>query len=396
MFDPVRSEAMPCKPMLQGWGVSVLLHALLVGVAITTSPQMTMVIEKQPFKWDVALVERVRDVTSPVTPVAPPSVQPPKTVHAQPAPPVAPPTDMVMTSVASRQSVQMIHPVIELPTPVEPVQESVQVQPKPVEQQEVKQEEIKEAEVKEPEPVREVVREVAPVIEPVAPTYAYQAPAPVASHHPTEPSSEPVAVASASAASLPEPTAPPVPTSAALASEPVAATLAPVAHEAVPSVPVVARAPAVSASEPEQAQPVSSSVVEASVVAASSEPVAAAPAPVVTQEPPPVVAAMPAPRPVTKADYAWLAESLGRRIAALTRYPSSARLNGWEGRVVLKAIIRADGHLLHVTVHRSSGHEALDRAALETIKLACPLHMKHALNSAEVAVYVPIVYSLAG
>ena len=95
-------------------------------------------------------------------------------------------------------------------------------------------------------------------------------------------------------------------------------------------------------------------------------------------------------------DNAWLAESLGRRIKELTRYPSSARLNGSEGKVVLRVVLRADGHLVDVVVHRSSGHEVLDRAAMETVRLACPIHMKQALSAAEVAVYVPIVYSLAG
>ncbi|MBX9657936.1 MAG: energy transducer TonB, partial [Nitrospiraceae bacterium] len=80
----------------------------------------------------------------------------------------------------------------------------------------------------------------------------------------------------------------------------------------------------------------------------------------------------------------------------LTRYPSSARLNGSEGKVVLRVVLRADGHLVDVVVHRSSGHEVLDRAAMETVRLACPIHMKQALSAAEVAVYVPIVYSLAG
>ena len=95
-----------------------------------------------------------------------------------------------------------------------------------------------------------------------------------------------------------------------------------------------------------------------------------------------------------KADYGWLAESLRRRLAELKRYPSAARLNGWEGKVVLRAVIRADGHLSEVKVHRSSGYEALDNAALEAIRLACPLHMTNAIGAAEVAVYVPMVYSL--
>jgi len=97
-----------------------------------------------------------------------------------------------------------------------------------------------------------------------------------------------------------------------------------------------------------------------------------------------------------RADNACLAESLGQRINELTRYPGSARLNGSEGKVVLRVVLRADGHLADVTVPRSSGHEVLDRAAMETIRLACPIHMKQALSAAEVAVYVPIVYSLAG
>ena len=49
--------------------------------------------------------------------------------------------------------------------------------------------------------------------------------------------------------------------------------------------------------------------------------------------------------PDVKVDHRWLAESLWRRVAELKRYPSSARLNGQEGKVILKAVIRADGHL---------------------------------------------------
>ncbi|MEK7237756.1 MAG: energy transducer TonB, partial [Nitrospirota bacterium] len=77
-------------------------------------------------------------------------------------------------------------------------------------------------------------------------------------------------------------------------------------------------------------------------------------------------------------------------------YPSAARLNGWEGKVVLRAVIRSDGHLSEVKVHRSSGYESLDNAAMEAIRLVCPLHLTNSIGAAEVAVYVPIVYSLGG
>ena len=120
----------------------------------------------------------------------------------------------------------------------------------------------------------------------------------------------------------------------------------------------------------------------------------AKPAESVAQESLPQVAMATRTTPAVKADYGWLAESLRRRLAELKRYPSAARLNGWEGKVVLRAVIRADGHLSEVKVHRSSGFEALDNAALEAIRLACPLHMTNAIGAAEVAVYVPMVYSL--
>lgn len=131
-----------------------------------------------------------------------------------------------------------------------------------------------------------------------------------------------------------------------------------------------------------------------SSVVAESEPTK--PAESVAQEPAPKVAVASSPAPVVKVDHGWLAELLRRRLAEIKRYPSTARLNGDEGKVVLRAVIRADGHLSEVKVHRSSGHEALDNAALESIRLVCPLHMHQPLGTSEVAVYIPIVYSLGG
>lgn len=121
----------------------------------------------------------------------------------------------------------------------------------------------------------------------------------------------------------------------------------------------------------------------------------AKPAESVIRESAPQTAMTTRPTPSVKVDHGWLVESLRRRLAELKRYPSAARLNGWEGKVVLRAVIRADGHLSEVKVHRSSGHEALDNAAMEAMKLVCPLHMHQPLGTSEVAVYVPMVYSLA-
>ena len=107
------------------------------------------------------------------------------------------------------------------------------------------------------------------------------------------------------------------------------------------------------------------------------------------------VNAVATPGPEAKADNRWLAESLWRRVAELKRYPSSARLNGQEGKVILKAVIRSDGQLADVFVQKSSGYSALDAAAIEAVKLACPLEMKHAIGKPQIVVSLPIVYSLA-
>ena len=97
-----------------------------------------------------------------------------------------------------------------------------------------------------------------------------------------------------------------------------------------------------------------------------------------------------------KADNRWLAESLWRRVAELKRYPNSSRMNGEEGKVVLRAVIRSDGQLETVSVQKSSGYSALDEAAMEAVRLACPLHMKQALGKPQIVVTLPIVYRLAG
>jgi protein TonB len=50
------------------------------------------------------------------------------------------------------------------------------------------------------------------------------------------------------------------------------------------------------------------------------------------------------------------------------RYPDSARREGAEGVVLVKALVQADGAIGAVEVERSSGHAALDRAAIQAVR----------------------------
>lgn len=49
-------------------------------------------------------------------------------------------------------------------------------------------------------------------------------------------------------------------------------------------------------------------------------------------------------------------------------YPGVARRRHWEGLVVLRVYVAADGHCGEVQVQRSSGHDVLDEAALDAVK----------------------------
>lgn len=94
-------------------------------------------------------------------------------------------------------------------------------------------------------------------------------------------------------------------------------------------------------------------------------------------------------------DYSWLADSLGHRMAEVNRYPNDARRNGWEGKVLLRVTIGAEGQLRDVIVQDSSGYEPLDQAAQEAVRQACPLPLQRQIHRPEVAITLPVVYRLS-
>ena len=98
---------------------------------------------------------------------------------------------------------------------------------------------------------------------------------------------------------------------------------------------MVTRAPvaalADSAPVVQQAEPIDNSPA---VTREAVQPVQETESPVQSSPPAPVIARSVTPRPATKADYGWLADSLFRRVVELRHYPRTARLNGFEGKVV--------------------------------------------------------------
>jgi protein TonB len=95
-----------------------------------------------------------------------------------------------------------------------------------------------------------------------------------------------------------------------------------------------------------------------------------------------------------RADYGWLAETLWAALERHKRYPSVARMNRWEGRVVVRVSVRRDGQLVNPEVEESSGYPVLDQAAVDVVQQASPLPLKYALEQSLVPVSIPLTYQL--
>jgi protein TonB len=197
-----------------------------------------------------------------------------------------------------------------------------------------------------------------------------------------EPGARPAAVAELPAAAMPpaERDAPP-PKRAAPSRKPPAA---------------VAPAPA-AVTTPERAAPTPSPVAEPATVAGASAPAAGA----ASDASPALALGTPtlAPRP---GDDALEAGSLAQyRLALigaakrLKHYPAQAIDRGIEGRVDVRLVIGADGAPAAVLVKRSSGHEVLDRQAVDTMRRAtAATPIPPALRNREIVVEIPLLYEL--
>ena len=81
--------------------------------------------------------------------------------------------------------------------------------------------------------------------------------------------------------------------------------------------------------------------------------------------------------------------------ARFKRYPRSAIDNNWEGEVVVRMTIGADGRIAALGIKTSSGHEMLDRQALEMFRIAKPfVQLPPELAGKEFELELRAIYSL--
>lgn len=76
------------------------------------------------------------------------------------------------------------------------------------------------------------------------------------------------------------------------------------------------------------------------------------------------------------------------------RYPERAQEEGWEGRVVLRVFVDANGHPASVDIRRSSGHDVLDNAALAAVRRWTFVPAKRGSIAIEGWVEVPLDFRL--
>lgn len=191
-----------------------------------------------------------------------------------------------------------------------------------------------------------------PAAAPSAPP-AEEAPKP-----PVETPKPPPAKAAPEAAKMPAPVAKPAPQ-----AKPAPAPISPAAE---PAQPATRSAPAAPASAP------------ATAVTARTEPQPVAPA---------------APSADEAGTIARFRLDIISQATRFKRYPRMAMDNNWEGRTDVRIVFGADGKRLSITIARSSGHETLDRQALDTVSKAF-VPVPAALRGKEFAVEIPVIYSL--
>ena len=77
------------------------------------------------------------------------------------------------------------------------------------------------------------------------------------------------------------------------------------------------------------------------------------------------------------------------------QYPHIARLRGWEGKVVLKLHVEANGQLNNISIYRSSGYTVLDDTAVAAInRLNKDIRHISWLRGYTTDLLLPVIYKL--
>jgi periplasmic protein TonB len=158
--------------------------------------------------------------------------------------------------------------------------------------------------------------------------------------------------------------------------------------------PIAKAAPKIPAAKPAPVPPAPAApAVEAPPPSAPSSP-AAAPGPTAKADPQPTSPLPSAEGPDTLSIRQYSIEVAGFAKKFKT-YPRVARDNNWEGKVVIRVAVKANGVNATYSVLESSGHEVLDKQALEMVTRGRPrAQIPPALQGKEFSFDIPVFYEM--
>lgn len=88
-------------------------------------------------------------------------------------------------------------------------------------------------------------------------------------------------------------------------------------------------------------------------------------------------------------------EKIRQRVSTRKAYPRIARMQGLQGQVLISFLLSKDGLVMDNKVEMSSGHEILDRSALEAVQMAQPFPaFPESFPNKVIRVEITLVYSL--
>jgi protein TonB len=158
-----------------------------------------------------------------------------------------------------------------------------------------------------------------------------------------------------------------------------------------PAPPKPKKAPAVPKKTPAVRRPLPKPAPAPVSAPAATAETAAQPAPV-SRPAPPAPSAAPAPparETFTEANYRANYKSNPK-----PEYPRLARSRGWQGKVLLRVQVTADGRSAAVTVQQSSGHRQLDDAAVAAVEQWTFVPARRGATPVASTVTVPIQFKL--
>jgi protein TonB len=116
------------------------------------------------------------------------------------------------------------------------------------------------------------------------------------------------------------------------------------------------------------------------------------PAPIVVPEPPRPPAPSEADMNEARGKYG---NTLWGAISKEKKYPKIAQMRGWQGEAIVELLLDGNGKLKSKKIIQSSGHEVLDKQALEMVEKAAPYPMPpEVLRGSNFTITVPIPFKL--